>query len=73
VGGTGTAAYEVKCVKPSFSRGLPEIWVGIDSDDSPAFESQAGYLKRYGMLLAGEERQADFEPEAIPKSWEYFS
>jgi hypothetical protein len=40
--------------------------VAIDPNDPPTFESQAAYLKRHGLLLAGEERRlkkADWEPE----------
>lgn len=42
--------------------------VAIDPDDPPIFESQATYLKRHRLFLAGEERRlkkSDFEPEAI--------
>jgi hypothetical protein len=42
--------------------------VAIDPNDLPLFESQAAYLKRLGLFLAGEERRlkkADYEPEAI--------
>ena len=72
LGGVGTPAYEVKCFKPSFSDGLPNIWVGVEEDDPPIFESQASYLKRHSPLMAGEERRADFEPETVPKSWDWF-
>ena len=44
--------------------------VAIDPDDTPRFESQAAYLKRHGLFLAGEQRRlrkADWEPEAISK------
>jgi hypothetical protein len=71
-GGIGTPAYEVKCVKPIFSYGIPNVWVGVDENDLPTFESQAAYLKRHGVLFAGEEKRSDFEPEAAPKSWDYF-
>lgn len=40
--------------------------VAIDPDNPPCFESQAAYLKRLGLLLAGEERRlkkADYEAE----------
>jgi hypothetical protein len=40
--------------------------VAIDPDDPPTFESQAAYLKRRGLFLAGEERRlkkVDFEAE----------
>ncbi|WP_146688505.1 hypothetical protein [Bradyrhizobium canariense] len=42
--------------------------VAIDPNDSPTFESQAAFLKRHGLFLAGEERRlksADWEPEAF--------
>jgi hypothetical protein len=39
--------------------------VAIDPNDPPIFESQASFLKRHGLLLAGEERRSDFEPETI--------
>jgi hypothetical protein len=42
------------------------VWAGIDEDDPPIFESQAAYLKRNGLLLAGEGRRCDFEPVTIP-------
>jgi hypothetical protein len=64
-GGIGTPAYEVSAIGPSFAYGIPEIWVGTDEDDPPIFESQAEYLKRHGFLLTGEERRAEFEPEAV--------
>jgi hypothetical protein len=42
--------------------------VAIDSDAPPMFESQAAYLKRHGLFLAGEQRRlknTDYEPELI--------
>ena len=39
--------------------------VTLDPNDPPMFETQAAYLKRHGLLLAGEERRSDFEPETI--------
>jgi hypothetical protein len=42
--------------------------VAINPDDPPTFESQATYLKRHGLFLAGEERRlkkADWETEAL--------
>jgi hypothetical protein len=42
--------------------------VAIDPNDPPRFESQAAYLKRLGLFLAGEERRlrkADWEPERV--------
>jgi hypothetical protein len=100
IGGTGTPASDVLACVPTFSYGLPSIWisrqqvkyytgiavdvrgnpiggklavfdgVAIDPDDPPTFESQAAYLKRHGLFLAGEERRlkkADWEAEAIQR------
>jgi hypothetical protein len=42
--------------------------VAIDANDPPRFESQASYLKRHGLFLAGEERRlrkADWVPETV--------
>ena len=42
--------------------------VSIDPGNPPQFESQAAYLKRHGLFLAGEERRlkkADWEAETI--------
>jgi hypothetical protein len=42
--------------------------VAIDVNNPPRFESQAAYLKRLGLFLAGEERRlrkADFEAETV--------
>jgi hypothetical protein len=50
---------------PTCSYGIPDVWRGIDKDDPPIFESQAAYLKRHGLFLAGEERRADFEPGTL--------
>src|SRR5438045_3025684 len=71
VGGIGTPAYECRAVVPSFSYGLPDIWVGIDEDDPPIFESQAAYLKRHGLFLVGEGRRSSFEPETVSKNWDW--
>jgi hypothetical protein len=62
IGGIGVPDYEVKCTKPSFSYGIPDCWAGIDENDLPTFESQASYLKRHGLLFAGEET-----PETEPR------
>ena len=43
----------------------------IDPNDPPRFESQATYLRRLGLFLAGEERRlrkADFEAETVAKT-----
>jgi hypothetical protein len=42
--------------------------VAIDPNDPPTFESQAAYLKRHGLFLAGEERRlrkANWEAESV--------
>jgi hypothetical protein len=65
IGGTGTAAYEVTSVMPSFWYGIPDCWIAIEKGDEPVFESQASYLKRHGLLFDGEERRSDFSPEII--------
>jgi hypothetical protein len=49
----------------NLSYGIPDVWRDIDEDDLPIFESQASYLRRHGLLLAGEERRCDFEPESV--------
>jgi hypothetical protein len=72
LGGVGTPDYLVKCTKPSFSYGIADIWAGIDEDDPPIFESQAAYLKRHGLLMAGEERRSDFASESVPKSQDWW-
>jgi hypothetical protein len=72
IGGTGTPAYEVTSIGPGFSYGIPDIWVGIDPDDPPIFESQAAFLKRHGLLFAGEEKRASFEPKTVSKNWDWF-
>jgi hypothetical protein len=97
LGGIGTPASDALAYKPTFSYGLPWVWitqrdvryfsglavdiygapiggnlrvfkgVAIDPDDPPTFESQATYLSRLGLFLAGEARRlkkADWEPEA---------
>jgi hypothetical protein len=60
LGGTGTPISPV-----NISYGISDVWHDIDDNDPPTFESQATYLKRHGLFLAGEERRADFEPEAL--------
>jgi hypothetical protein len=42
--------------------------IAIDMNNPPRFESQAAYLKRHGLFLAGEKRRlrkADWEPETV--------
>jgi hypothetical protein len=68
-GGTGSPAYEVRAVVPSFDYGIPDVWVGIDRNNPPIFESEATYLRRHGLLFAGEAKRADFDPEAVSREW----
>jgi hypothetical protein len=61
-GGTGTP---VAATSAAYAYGLPTAWIDFAEDDPPTFESQAEYLTRHGLLMAGEERRADFEPETV--------
>ncbi len=49
--------------------GIPTCWDEVDFDISPpAFEAEAVYLRRHGLLAPGELRRlkpADFEPEVL--------
>ena len=82
LGGVGDPAWERLAYKPLYDRGIPAIWVdpweadyygfeatvAIDPDDPPAFESQAAYLARHGLLLPGERDRLPedaFEPTFI--------
>jgi hypothetical protein len=50
--------------------------VAIDPEDPPTFESQATYLKRLGLFLAGEERRpkkADWGARALALPFSRFS
>ena len=49
-GGTGTP---VAAPSAPFAYGVPTAWVDFDEDDPPTYESQAAYLKRHGLLMAG--------------------
>jgi hypothetical protein len=57
----------VQAVVPAFAYGIPTVWVGLDENKPPIFESQAAYLKRHGLLLAGEEQRVtcSFEDLAL--------
>jgi hypothetical protein len=102
LGGIGTPASDVLAYVPTFSCGVPAIWVtpwqvkyysgaavnirgepigslvptdfkgvAIDPNDPPRFESQAAYLKRHGLFLAGEERRfrkTDWEAETVSRT-----
>jgi hypothetical protein len=68
LGGKGDPSFEVSATSPHWPLGIPTPWETIDADDRPRFESQAAYLKRYGLFLPGEEERltaADFEPEVV--------
>jgi hypothetical protein len=72
LGGRGAPASEVLAYVPTFEHGIPSDWddeeCDFDRTDPPAFESQATYLRRLGLLLPGEARRlkaADFEPEKV--------
>ena len=77
LGGTGQPAHDVSGYAEEYEFGLPTIWVqqggflagiAVDPSDPPTFESEAAYLRRLGLLQAGESERlskADYEPEAI--------
>lgn len=79
LGGTGTPKHEHLAFMPEAAFGIFTLWITadevatfnldcapLDPNDPPAFESQATYLKRHGLLLPGERPSAAaFEPEAI--------
>jgi hypothetical protein len=60
VGGTGVSLYQAAAY------GVPSYWeLPFDADNPPAFEAQAAYLDRLGLLVAGERRRIprrEFEP-----------
>jgi hypothetical protein len=46
--------------------------VAVDPYDRPVFESQAAYLERHGLFVAGEKkrlRKADYEPARLEKEY----
>lgn len=66
LGGVGTPSHEAYNIVPSYPFGIPSSWVDIDPENPPMYESQAAYLERLGMLLAGERlTKQDFESEEI--------
>jgi hypothetical protein len=53
---------------PWYEHGLPMGWEFLRKEAPPIFESEAAYLKRFGLFMPGEERRlpADaFEPVAL--------
>lgn len=87
LGGTGTPAHEVLAYVPSFPFGVPAQWITptdmetwpslagnaepVSADDPPLFESQASYLDRLGLLLAGERKRLgadDFAPVPLAEA-----
>jgi hypothetical protein len=66
LGGVGTPSHEAYDIVPLYSLGIPNLWVEIDPENPPIFESQAAYLERHGLFLPGERKRLtrrDFEPE----------
>ena len=52
-------------ILPEYAFGIVLDWADFDKRNPPVFESQAGWLKRFGLLTPGEEQRADFEPETV--------
>lgn len=68
LGGIGAPAHERLALVPLYKFGVPSMWVGVDLDNPPAFESQPTYLRRHNLLSPAELRRlrpADFEPESV--------
>ena len=65
VGGIGVPAWiEQPAIMPEYALGIPASWAWIDPRDPPAYESQAAYLRRHGLLAPSESRRlraADFD------------
>lgn len=63
LGGKGTPASDVSANAPYFVLGVPADWAeDFDPTDPPMFESQAAFLKRHGLMLAGEFAWLNFQP-----------
>lgn len=55
LGGTGTPAHEVTAHVPFFELGIPVDWAAdYDPNDPPVFETEAAFLKRHKLLVAGD-------------------
>lgn len=77
VGGVGDPRFLHLNYTPEFHRGVPCDWmteedvelykvgVAMDPANPPAFESEAAYLKRHGLLTPVEERWLERHPEAL--------
>jgi hypothetical protein len=60
--GSGSALYHPGDITWN---GIPMSWTGLCDDDPPAYESEAAYLRRLGLLVPGEQRHltaADYRP-----------
>jgi hypothetical protein len=75
--GAGCDASLISAYMPSYKSGLPTAWAGYEEGDPPVFESQAAYLRRHGLLTAGELRVltgSDYElTEALSAECEVLS
>lgn len=68
LGGTGIVAWLKLNVKPCYFKGIPKLWHSIDYAALPLFESEAAYLKRYGLLSSEEMQRVkenDYEPVSL--------
>ena len=69
LGGIGVPMHErFPAYVPIYECGVPVIFHADDPSNPPAFESEAAYLKRHGLLTPEETRRLrkkDFEPEVI--------
>ena len=82
--GSGTPLHGISDFSRNLKLGVPNSWIqpgqqervyGVDAVDPlspPAYESQASFLKRHGLFLAGEEARlthVDLEPEELGPEW----
>lgn len=58
VGGTGEPSDRPWCPAPRLSFGRPAVWETWNADDPPRFETEAAYLDRLDLWLAGERKRA---------------
>lgn len=69
VGGKGApTCKKYPAILQYYTFGIPDGWEGFNKADPPIFESEASYLKRFGLFLPGEEKRisADaYEPEVL--------
>jgi hypothetical protein len=70
LGGTGTQREDCLALIEHYRFGVFDLWrsATIDPRDPPAFESEAAYLERLGLLLPAERKRLgpeDFKPVSI--------